>query len=122
MNKKDVPTGRAISIRQPYIEQILRGTKKYEYRSMPTKIRGRVYLYASMTAGPDEHWSKLKMNPGDLPFGVIVGSVEIVDCVEYGKRDYGYRLKNPRRYKKEVKPKGHPQPCWFFPFGKPKSK
>lgn len=118
MNKKDVPSGRAISIRQPYIEQILRGKKKYEYRNMPTKIRGRVYLYASHTPGPDEHWNKLKMEPGDLPSGVIVGSVEIVDCVEYGHRDYGYRLKNPKRYKKHLKPKEHPQPCWFFPFGK----
>ena len=27
----------AISIRQPYVEMILRGTKKYEYRSMPTR-------------------------------------------------------------------------------------
>jgi hypothetical protein len=122
MNKKDVPSGRAISIRQPYAEQILRGKKKYEYRSMPTKIRGRVYLYASNTPGPDEHWSKLKMEPGDLPSGVIVGSVEIVDCVEYGPRDYGYRLKNPKRYRKHIKPKQHPQPCWFFPFGKAKSK
>lgn len=122
MNKSDVPSGRAISIRQPYVEQILRGTKKYEYRNMPTKIRGRVYLYASKTPGSDEHWNKLKMEPGDLPSGVIVGSVEIVDCVEYGVRDYGYRLRNPKRYKKHMKPKQHPQPCWFFPFGKTGSK
>lgn len=33
---------RAISIRQPYVEQILRGEKRYEYRSQDTKIRERV--------------------------------------------------------------------------------
>jgi hypothetical protein len=32
----------AISIRQPYVEQILLGVKKYEYRSKLTHIRGRV--------------------------------------------------------------------------------
>jgi hypothetical protein len=30
----------AISIRQPYVEQILLGVKKYEYRSTLTHIRG----------------------------------------------------------------------------------
>lgn len=39
---------RAISIRQPFVELILRGLKKREYRSKPTNIRERVYLYASL--------------------------------------------------------------------------
>ena len=32
----------AISIRQPYVELILTGKKRYEYRSTPTNMRGRV--------------------------------------------------------------------------------
>ncbi len=36
---KDVPSVRAISIQQPFIEEILRGIKKFEYRSRATKIR-----------------------------------------------------------------------------------
>jgi hypothetical protein len=39
---------RAISIRQPYVERILNGTKKAEFRSRRTLIRERVYLYVSM--------------------------------------------------------------------------
>lgn len=35
---------RAISIRQPYVELILRGQKWREYRSVATTMRGRVYL------------------------------------------------------------------------------
>lgn len=117
--KSDVPTGRAISIRQPYVEDILRGKKKFEYRSRPTKIRGRVYLYASLGAGHESYWKKMKMQPGDLPTGVIVGSVEIVDCKYFEDDDcYGYRLKNPRRYKKHLAPKNQPQPLFFYPFGK----
>ena len=39
---------RALSIRQPYAELILRGIKRIEYRSMPTHIVGeRFYIYAA---------------------------------------------------------------------------
>jgi hypothetical protein len=41
----------AISIRQPYVEQIFSSIKNKEYRSSPTKIRGRVYVYASLRPG-----------------------------------------------------------------------
>jgi hypothetical protein len=85
----DVPSGGAISIRQPYVEDILRGRKPYEYRSRSTKIRGRVYLYASKKPGAESDWEHLEMQAGDLPTGVIVGSVEIVDCECFGENDYG---------------------------------
>lgn len=115
---KDVETGRAVSIQQPFVEQILTGKKKYEYRSRPTKIRGRVFLYASLRPGAEERWKRTGYKPGDLPTGLIVGSVEVVDCV-YFKADkiFGYKLMKPRRYKKPIKPKQQAQPCWFFPFG-----
>lgn len=115
----DVETGRAISIRQPYIEEILLGKKKYEYRSRPTKIRGRVFLYASLGKGDEVRFKKIGYEPGELPTGVVVGSVEIIDCVYYKKEDiYGYKLAKPRRYKTSKKPTNQPQPCWFFPFKK----
>ena len=39
---------RALSIRQPYAELILRGLKTVEHRSRPTKIIGRrFYIYAA---------------------------------------------------------------------------
>lgn len=41
---------RALSIRQPYAELILRGIKTVEYRSRPTRIVGeRFLIYASKT-------------------------------------------------------------------------
>lgn len=119
MSLKDVPSGRAISIRQPFIEQIFQGKKKYEYRSRPTHIRGRVYLYASAKPRLDVSWRSIKKTPDDVPMGVIVGSVEIVDCVKYSKNEYGYKLRRPKRYKKHLKPRSQPQPLFFFPFGKP---
>ena len=40
---------RALSIRQPYVEEILRGIKKIEYRNRPTHIIGeRFYIYAGL--------------------------------------------------------------------------
>jgi hypothetical protein len=106
---------RALSIRQPYAEQILRGTKKVEYRSRPTSIRERVYIYASMTPGNKEDWDAMNMGPGDLPNGVLVGTVEINACT--GKPgDYAWHLAKPERLKRNLKPKKHPQPAWFYPF------
>ncbi len=59
---------RAISIRQPFVELILRGDKKFEYRSTPTKLRERVYIYASQKPKdrPSE-WRKVGKEPGELP-------------------------------------------------------
>lgn len=119
VTRSDVPSGRAISIRQPYVEEILLGKKKYEYRTRQTHIRGRVFLYASKGKVDKTRWSKIKMQPGDLPVGLIVGSVEIADCkFSESLNCFAYKLKNPKRYKTALIPKMHPQPCWFFPFGK----
>jgi hypothetical protein len=108
---------RALSIRQPYAEQILQGTKKIEYRSRPTNIRERVYIYASMTPGNDDDFAKMHARPGDFPVGVLVGTVEIVDCTgEEG--DYHWHLAKPERLSNPIKPDNHPQPAWFYPFKK----
>ncbi|MGH9835609.1 MAG: ASCH domain-containing protein [Blastocatellia bacterium] len=73
---------RALSVRQPYAEQIMRGVKKIEFRSFPTNIRERIYIYASLTPGELQDWKAMKLSPGDLPTGVLIGTVEIVDCTE----------------------------------------
>jgi len=112
---------RALSIRQPYAELILRGIKRIEYRSKPTHIIGeRFYIYASKkesaVAGnqlPVKAWSddlqvamppawmielaeQMKLIEADalLPKGVIVGSAVIEKCEEvagYGLRVAGWR-------------------------------
>jgi hypothetical protein len=106
---------RALSIRQPYAEQILRGTKRFEYRSRPTAIRGRVYIYASLKPGKAEKFDRMHVQPGDLPTGVLVGTVEITDCSgEPG--DYKWHLARPQRLKRHLRPTKHPQPAWFYPF------
>jgi ASCH domain len=106
---------RALSIRQPYAEQILREQKTIEYRGRPTNIRERVYIYASLTPGDREDWEAMHLQPGDLPIGVLVGTVEICDCT--GRPgDYQWHLTKPDRLTRPLKPKKHPQPVWFYPF------
>ena len=102
---------RALSIRQPWAELILRGHKRIEYRSRPTRVIGeRFWIYASKggatkggTAKGNRVWSTDLVAPGDapppawmlelaamlrliepgasLPTGVIVGSAVIERCL-----------------------------------------
>jgi predicted transcriptional regulator len=106
---------RALSIRQPLSELILRGKKKNEYRSRLTHIRGRVYLYAGKKVAtvrgfPDEEARA-------LPRSAIVGSVEIVGCHWDKKNDcFTWELAKPRRYRAPLIAKGGtPQPGFWHP-------
>jgi hypothetical protein len=88
----DTSEVRALSIRQPYAELILRGIKTIEYRSRPTRIVDeRFWIYASKTPAKRPIWSR-DLSLGDppawmiradelLPTGVIVGSA-IIDRLE----------------------------------------
>ena len=97
----------AFSVHQPYAEQILRGTKKYEYRSIPTRIRARVYVYATL---------KLLSRGKGLLRGQVLGTVEVIAC-EWCERNqcYRWKLSRPRRTRPRI-PAHHPQPVWFYPF------
>ena len=98
----------AFSVHQPYADQILRGAKKYEYRSIPTRIRGRVYIYASLKL--------IAQRSCNLPRGKILGTVELIAC-EWSPRDqcYRWKLSRPKRIRPRT-PQNHPQPVWFYPF------
>ncbi|HVT87730.1 MAG TPA: ASCH domain-containing protein [Tepidisphaeraceae bacterium] len=128
---------RALSIRQPYAELILRGIKTIEYRSRPTKIIGeRFYIYAAgkkwTGAGDSKIWSRDLSMPkggpslwmlelakhlilGELPTGAIVGSA-VIEKVTEGEDFYEWHLGGVERLERLRKPKGHPQPVWFKPF------
>ncbi len=106
---------RALSIRQPYAEQIMRGIKTIEYRSTCTHIRERVYIYASKKPGDLEVFATLRCEPGDLPTGVLIGTVEVVDCTG-SDGDYEWHLARPKRLAKRLQPRKQPQPAWFHPF------
>jgi hypothetical protein len=109
---------RALSIRQPHAEAIMRGVKKIEFRSRPTNVRGRVFIYASLGRYSAKDESEMMADYGikdvtcdELPRGVLIGSVELFDC------DSGnWHVRKPERAEKLVSPIKQPQPVWFYPF------
>jgi hypothetical protein len=108
---------RAISIRQPWVELILRGEKVAEYRTLATKIREHVYIYASLKpADSPPDWRKLNKSPGDLPVGAIVGTVEIVDS-QWDEQHgcFAYALRNASRLGSFLYPQNQPQPRFWRP-------
>jgi hypothetical protein len=108
---------RALSIRQPHAEKILRGIKTIEYRAAPTNNRGRVYIYASTRPAELDVFEELGAKPGDFPTGVLVGTVEIVGCEKpVSSEKYQWQLANPQRLAEPLKPDNKPQPVWFIPF------
>jgi len=121
-NRSDDGKIRALSVRQPHAEAIIRGIKPIEFRTRATKVRGRVYIYASYSrysaAEEDEMMQEYGLEDvkcEKLQRGVVIGSVELHDCGgEPG--DHHWHLRNPQRLKKPRTPDNHPQPTWFTPF------
>ena len=107
----------AFSVHQPFAEQIMLGTKKFEYRSMKTNRRVRVYVYASLR-NDLQAYEEMDQEPGDFPNGVIVGTIQIADCTVNPKGGYKWHLANPKRLPKLIKPDNKGQPVWFKPFNK----
>ena len=101
---------KALIIKQPWIDYILSGSKTWEIRGSKTSKREKIELIQSKS-------------------GCVVGSVELVDCIELSldtyrasvdkhqiregldslpyKKTYAWVLKNPIRYK-EPRPYKHP--------------
>lgn len=113
-----------ISVRQPWAWLILNAGKDIENRNWSTKIRGRVLIHAAKGVTKDEWraswcwvrefcpdaWDKgcREIEAGTIERGGIVGSVEIVDCVDRSDSPwfcgkYGVVLQNP-------------QPLPFYPY------
>jgi hypothetical protein len=69
---------KALTIRQPYTQAIVRGTKTVENRTRNTNHRGRLLVHAGVAI--HEHFRGT--DPAQFPLGAIVGEVEIVDSHE----------------------------------------
>ena len=110
---------RALSVRQPFAWAILKGKKKIEYRSRPTNIRERVYIYASLQYRDDDYALRLMRGSGllveELPRGCILGSVEIVDCRENDSGEWEWKLAKPVKLSRCLYPKNAPQPVFWRP-------
>lgn len=97
---------RAISIRQPYAELILRGHKTHEYRTWST-TPGPILIHASKTVTPEEQAAARRAGLGldTLPAGALVGVVEIV-ATKVTERNCVWVLAHPQRFVRPLPWKG----------------
>lgn len=93
---------KAISVKNPWAWAIIYGGKDIENRTWKTNFRGRVFIHAGLNAdknAPDHVWDLL---PEDVAiFGGIIGTVEIVDCVQASESKWfmgpwGWVLRDPK--------------------------
>ena len=119
---------KALSVRAPWWLAILHYGKDIENRDWPTNFRGTIYLHASSWFHPRDilqgigaidhicrvegkSFSSISVNYLEARGGCIVGTVDIVDCVDrsdspwfFGK--YGFVLANPVAFERPIPFKG----------------
>lgn len=125
---------KAITVKQPWASLIIHGIKDIENRTWRTNFRGRVLIH---DAG--SHGRKFSVNLtdaqtkaafatiakytmfGSLSFGAIIGSVEIVDCVQNHpsiwaeKGVYNWVLANPIIYNEPIENVKGKLSFWDYP-------
>ena len=124
----------ALGIRQPWAELILRGIKTIEVRSTHTAQRGPIYVYASKKlagfAAADCAIASHQLDEESLPRGLIVGTVEIVDCrpcepndaaatcvpPSYLENHFAWILANPKQFDEPLTVRFLPYGVWFYPW------
>ena len=80
MPQEEIAIFRCLVVRPPYARAIVTGAKVEEYRSRPTRIRGRVGIIESGS-------------------GTIIGDAVLTDCTERdGGWEYVWHFTDARRY------------------------
>lgn len=103
MDKDKIKSLKVLNIAQPNAHYIFHSGKNIENRTMITSIRGTVAIYASKTFSA-ARFEDADVDKSDCEFGVILGFVDIVDCITEDKAKgrlekwffgpYGYVLEN----------------------------
>lgn len=120
----------AISIRQPWIDMILRGEKSIEIRNWEVRRRGLIALHSSWRIDFSAAHFFGYQEPWRLPRGRVLGVAEISEVVSldggrwrelleqhrqplpYFDGTYGVTLRDVRALKRPV---AHPGKLYFFP-------
>jgi hypothetical protein len=85
-SKTKILSIKALTIRQPWAELILRGQKPYELRTWNTKYRGLLVIHAA-TKIDAENARRLGLNPEKLIAGAFVGVAILSDVRPYTRED-----------------------------------
>ena len=125
---------KAISIKQPWASLIVHGIKDIENRTWRTNYWGRVLIHAAGCHGRKfsvdltDAQAKVAFGViaketmfGNMPFGSIIGSVEIVDCVQnhpsiWAKQGvWNWVLANPILYEEAIENVKGKLSFWDYP-------
>jgi hypothetical protein len=83
---------KALTIRQPYVEAILREWKRYELRSVRTKFRGEFVVHSAKkrhyNPGLEAVYAWHGLKTQSLPIGYGLGVARIVDCIHISELDF----------------------------------
>ena len=121
---------KALTVHQPWAWAIISGRKRVENRTWSTRERGRIAIHSHGERDSERRWRDLAAMLEDAatwnaciesPRGAILGTVELVDCVEEsddysfaGPPHYGFVLANPRPLRKPIQVPGR-QKFWTVP-------
>lgn len=115
---------KALTIKQPWASLIIRGGKDIENRDWRTHFRGILAIHSSakiersemedacgMMRGFIPHFSEQRFAQDSFPTGVILGTVEIVDCVSSHESPwfvgyFGFVVRNPVAFKTPIPCRG----------------
>jgi len=84
--KSAVRTFKALTIRQPWAELILRGRKPYELRSWKTNYRGPLAIHAAAKADAEDA-RQLGLDPEKLATAAFVGVAVLSDVRPFTRQD-----------------------------------
>lgn len=105
---------KVLNIAQPNAHYVMFSGKNVENRSMISNYRGTIAIYASATY-QKKRFEEQKITKDECSFGMIIGFVDIVDCItekeltrktkKWFHGPYGYLFENVRVLKNPVKVK-----------------
>jgi hypothetical protein len=120
---------RALSVRQPWAELIVRGSKTIECRARPTYVRERIWIYAAEGRAHRATLSTITVTDERvLVRGLLVGTADLVGCRRLQPSDsaeaclpidfdgYAWLLVRAERLATPLRPTCRPQPEFFMPF------
>src|SRR5437660_9074532 len=105
--KSKSPQAKALTIRQPWAELILRGRKPFELRSWKTKYRGPLVIHAAMKIDAEDA-RQLGLNPQKLITSAFVGVAILSDVRPYTREDANLlKKRRSEEHTSELQSRGH---------------
>ena len=132
---------KVLTIRQPWATLIMQGYKRFEFRSWQTKYRGDLLIHAGKGIDKEAMKRLVKYLPEELPYGKILGKVNLVDCIKMSpefkelllkensdiytkssfQENYGWQVSDVEVFENPIEAKGHLS-LWEYNIEDPKRK